>query len=168
MRVQDSEDRGQNVGQEKENKEKEGHQETVNTPLTSPTDDLPLADSVNNNVQVCTNFWHFCCPCYIDIKVFLALFWPKTTVKAHDDSVMIWNKPKRVYAKQQHDKNISKLVNISNSIQFSKVTPVLSELFDGWQSDDATFTDASCIVVTLAYNTGKLRHFPFSVYIKAL
>lgn len=52
MRVQDSENRGQNVGQEKENKEKEGHQETVNTPLTSPTDDLPLVDSVNNNVQV--------------------------------------------------------------------------------------------------------------------
>jgi len=52
VRVQDSENRGQNVGQEKENKEKEGHQETVNTPLTSPTDDLPLVDSVNNNVQV--------------------------------------------------------------------------------------------------------------------
>lgn len=50
--MQDSENRGQNVGQEKENKEKEGHQETVNTPLTSPTDDLPLVDSVNNNVQV--------------------------------------------------------------------------------------------------------------------
>lgn len=53
VRLQDTEDRGEHVGQEKENKEKEGHQETVDTPLTSPTDDLPLvAGLANNKVQV--------------------------------------------------------------------------------------------------------------------
>ena len=51
MRLQDSEERTENVGQEKENKEKEGHQETVDTPLTSPVDDLTPA-SLNNDVQV--------------------------------------------------------------------------------------------------------------------
>lgn len=41
MRLQDNTD--QDVGKEAvEVKEKEGHQETVDTPLTSPSDELPV------------------------------------------------------------------------------------------------------------------------------
>lgn len=41
MRLQDNND--QDVGKETvEVKEKEGHQETVDTPLTSPSDELPV------------------------------------------------------------------------------------------------------------------------------
>lgn len=53
MRLQDNND--QDVGKETvEVKEKEGHQETVDTPLTSPSDELPI--------QVFFFYKHICCP----------------------------------------------------------------------------------------------------------